>query len=99
MIFVQFQDPWTHTPTVLPGMASHKPDVDETNEAFDLDDGLKQVGPPPPRFFSSDVLLIFWNFKWNYVNISVLNWYLDIVCVSLELWNDMSELSSFDATK
>ena len=51
MIFVQFQDPWTHTPTVLPGMASHKPDVDETNEAFDLDDGLKQVGPPPQRFF------------------------------------------------
>ena len=24
-------------------MASHKPDVDETNEAFDLDDGLKQA--------------------------------------------------------
>ena len=32
-------------------MASHKPDVDETNEAFDLDDGLKQVGPPPAFFF------------------------------------------------
>ena len=64
MIFVQFQDPWTHTPTVLPGMASHKPDVDETNEAFDLDDGLKQVAPPPSVFFSSDVLLLLLFFFW-----------------------------------
>ena len=63
MIFVQFQDPWTHTPTVWPGMASHKPDVDETNEAFDLDDGLKRVGPPPPAFFFEWCVVDFLEFQ------------------------------------